>query len=93
MSGSNLIKAVLFRSQYRGGKEADTIIGGFARQYVDQLDDDELRSLGELLNYDDHQIMTWIEFPDHQPGQFSKSLLVKMHNHATSLIPHSKGEN
>ncbi len=80
------LKAVLFRSLHRGGKEADIILGGFAQQYADLLNDNELDSFADLLLHDDHKIMYWIEVLDAAPECFPRALLEKINKHALQSL-------
>ena len=53
-------KRLLYRSNYRGFKEADIILGGFAKRYMETLTDDELTMFENLLAEKDHDIYDWI---------------------------------
>lgn len=46
-------KRILYQSWYRGCKETDKIIGGFARTQLDALSDEELDHFDALLKEDD----------------------------------------
>lgn len=49
----NLKKKILYRSNYRGTKEMDNLIGTFVKSIIDDLDIAELYNLENLLNIDD----------------------------------------
>jgi len=49
----NLKKKILYRSNYRGTKEMDNLIGSFVKSIIDDLDITELHNLENLLNIDD----------------------------------------
>ena len=49
----NLKKRLVYRSQYRGTKEMDKLIGSFVQIHIDQLDVKELNELEKFLNIDD----------------------------------------
>ena len=49
----NLKKKILYRSNYRGTKEMDNLIGSFVKSIIDDLDVTELHNLENLLNKDD----------------------------------------
>jgi antitoxin CptB len=55
-----LRKACLFRAQHRGSREADMIIGGFARVCVETLSPSELDYFSHMLTWDDHDIFAWL---------------------------------
>ena len=48
-----LKKKIIYRSNYRGTKEMDKLLGTFTRTYIHQLNENDLVKLEKLLNYDD----------------------------------------
>ena len=56
----NLIKKLLYISHHRGMKEADALIGGFADQYLNSFNLDELNAWAELLQESDNVLMDWL---------------------------------
>ena len=57
---SNLIKKLLYRSNHRGTKEMDLLIGGFANENLNKLNSDELKEFELLLNYTDKELSSWL---------------------------------
>ena len=53
---TNLKKRLIYRSQYRGTKEMDKLIGSFVAIYIDKLNDKDLKDLEEFLNIDDDSL-------------------------------------
>ena len=53
---TNLKKKIIYRSNYRGTKEMDKLLGSFTKIYIDQLSDDELPLLCDLLDLDDENL-------------------------------------
>ena len=49
----NLKKRLIYRSQYRGTKEMDKLIGSFVQFYIDRFDINDLKELEIFLNIDD----------------------------------------
>ena len=49
----NLKKRLIYRSQYRGTKEMDKLIGSFVQINIDRFDVKELNELEKFLNIDD----------------------------------------
>ena len=49
----NFKKRLIYRSQYRGTKEMDKLIGSFVKFYIDEFDFKDLNELEKLLNIDD----------------------------------------
>ncbi len=50
-------KRLKYRSLRRGTKEADSVIGGFVREIIDNLDNNELNELEILLDIPDPDLM------------------------------------
>ena len=53
---NDLKNKITYRSNYRGTKEMDTLLGSFTKKYIDQLNNEELLLLSDLLNYDDEDL-------------------------------------
>ncbi len=52
----NLKKRLIYRSQYRGTKEMDKLVGSFVRSNIDILDLSQLKELEKFLNVDDDSL-------------------------------------
>jgi len=48
-----LKKKIIYRSNYRGTKEMDKLLGAFTNRYIDELNIEDLNDLEKLLNIDD----------------------------------------
>ena len=48
-----LKKKIIYRSNYRGTKEMDKLLGAFTRKYIDKLNNEDLADLEKLLDIDD----------------------------------------
>ena len=48
-----LKKKIIYRSNYRGTKEMDKLLGAFTKKYINQLSLDDLSELDKLLDIDD----------------------------------------
>lgn len=57
---SNLIKKLLYRSNHRGTKEMDLLIGGFAIENLKKLNPEELKEFELLLNFTDKELSSWL---------------------------------
>ena len=51
-----LKKKIIYRSNYRGTKEMDKLLGAFTKKYINQLSDNDLLDLEKLLNIDDDNL-------------------------------------
>ena len=48
-----LKKKIIYRSNYRGTKEMDKLLGAFTKKYINSLNVNDLIDLEKLLNIDD----------------------------------------
>ena len=48
-----LKKKIIYRSNYRGTKEMDKLLGAFTKRYIDELNNEDLIDLERLLDIDD----------------------------------------
>ncbi len=46
-------KKILYRSNYRGTKEMDKLLGAFTKEYINKFTIDDLHDLEKLLKVDD----------------------------------------
>ena len=49
----DLKNKIIYRANYRGTKEMDKLLGSFAKKYIDQFNEQELKLLCDLLDCDD----------------------------------------
>lgn len=56
----NWRKRLIFRSDHRGIKEMDIIMGNFARENVPSFTEAQLTDYEELLNESDPDVYSWI---------------------------------
>ena len=54
-----LKKKIIYRSNYRGTKEMDNLLGTFTKQNIDDLNYQELFDLEKLLNIDDTNLYNY----------------------------------
>tara|TARA_B110000196_G_scaffold303061_1_gene298583 strand:+ start:99 stop:362 length:264 start_codon:yes stop_codon:yes gene_type:complete len=53
---TDLKKKIIYRSNYRGSKEMDKLLGSFVKKYINTLKDKELHLLCDLLDCDDENL-------------------------------------
>ena len=51
-----LKKKIIYRSNYRGTKEMDNLLGSFTKKYINKLNTEDLIDLEKLLNKDDSNL-------------------------------------
>ena len=55
----DLKKKIIYRSNYRGTKEMDQLLGKFIQKVINQVNYDELLDLEKLLNIDDTNLYNY----------------------------------
>ena len=55
-----LKKKIIYRSNYRGTKEMDKLLGAFVKKYINYLSDDDLVKLEKLLDIDDTNLYNFL---------------------------------
>ena len=55
----NLKKMLIYRSQYRGTKEMDKLIGSFVKNNIDKFDLVQLKELEKFLSIDDDTLYSF----------------------------------
>ena len=61
-----LKKKIIYRSNYRGTKEMDKLLGAFTKKYINQLNQDELIDLEKLLDIDDTSLYNFFNGIDNK---------------------------
>ena len=54
-----LKKQIIYRSNHRGSKEMDILLGKFVKKYINQFDNEDLKNLEEVLFIDDEILYRW----------------------------------
>ena len=52
----NFKKRLIYRSQYRGTKEMDRLVGSFVKKHIDKFSENDLKELEIFLNNDDEKL-------------------------------------
>ena len=55
-----LRKKIIYRSNYRGTKEMDKLLGSFTKTYINELSKDDLIKLEKLLDIDDSNLYNFL---------------------------------
>ena len=55
-----LKKKIIYRSNYRGTKEMDKLLGAFTKKYINDLSYDDLVKLEKLLDIDDSNLYNFL---------------------------------
>ena len=55
-----LKKKIIYRSNYRGTKEMDKLLGAFTKKYINDLSENDLVKLENLLDIDDSNLYNFL---------------------------------
>ena len=56
-----LRKKIIYRSNYRGTKEMDKLLGSFTNEYINQLNVKDLTDLEKLLDHEDEDLYNFFK--------------------------------
>jgi antitoxin CptB len=71
-------KRLLHRARYRGFKEADLLIGGFAAAALGAMTEAELDAFEAILSLNDHDIYGWVIGASEPPANVNHALIARM---------------
>jgi antitoxin CptB len=71
-------RRILFRSWHRGMREMDLIMGRFADDAIERLDDGELGELERLMELPDREVLAWITGEIAVPADFDTALFRRL---------------
>ncbi len=80
----NKRKRLIFRSEHRGTKEMDLLMGSFARKFVPEFNVVELEWYDDLLKNNDPDLYNWIIGKEDEPADVAGALFdtLKAHRYA-----------
>ncbi|WP_425408758.1 succinate dehydrogenase assembly factor 2 [Hyphococcus sp.] len=71
-------KRLLYQASYRGFKEADLLIGGFARTHLAELTDNELAEFEALLKINDRELYAYATGNAPVPDNLEGAVMAKL---------------
>ena len=74
----NMRKRLIFRSDHRGTKEMDLILGSFARENVPGMNEEELVQFDELLKENDPNLYNWITGKEEPPANIVTDIFERL---------------
>lgn len=75
-------KRLIYRSNYRGFKEADILLGGFAKTYGPSFTAEEVDQFEALIEEYDHNIYDWLIDQKPLPAQYDTALFARLKAYA-----------
>ncbi len=80
------IKRLIHRANYRGFREMDLILGGFAKEHAPAFSAEDLAQFEILMDEKDHDIYDWICGSQPVPAQFDTPLFARLAAYKPSII-------
>jgi antitoxin CptB len=77
----NKRRRLIFRSDHRGTKEMDLVMGTFALKYVPEFDEEQLAQYDEILNESDPDLYNWVTGIEDFPQEKMNSVFEKLLKH------------
>ncbi len=71
-------KKILHRARYRGFREADLLIGGFAEEAVPAMSDRDLDGFETLLEMADQDICDWVAGKTAPPAEADDTMIERL---------------
>ncbi len=82
-NNSDFLKKLLYKSNNRGCKETDLIIGGFVKEKINDLNNEELLILEQILELPDALLYDWYTKKIPVPQEHNTPLMQKILNYKT----------
>lgn len=79
-------KRLLYQANYRGFKEADLLIGGFARAHIAEMDEAELNEFEALLKINDRELYAYATGNAPVPAEADGSVMAKLRAFKLSAV-------
>ena len=67
-------RRILFRAWHRGIREMDLVLGQFADENIDRLDEEELDIVEALMAIDDRDLLQWVTGELPVPEEFDTTI-------------------
>lgn len=71
-------KKLLHRARYRGFKEADILVGGFAEEALPAMNTAELDAFEQILSANDQEIYAWVTGNAAPPPDVDVGMIARM---------------
>ncbi|MFK7839524.1 MAG: succinate dehydrogenase assembly factor 2 [Bdellovibrionales bacterium] len=81
----NMRRRLIFRSDHRGTKEMDLILGTFAKKHVPDMCEEELAKFDEILKENDPNLYNWITCKEPEPDNVKSDLFDRLKKHTITI--------
>ena len=68
----------MYRSNYRGCKESELILGNFARAKLQELTQEQLKEYEDIVSLNDADLMGWIMYGVPLPEEYEDNSVLSM---------------
>lgn len=77
----NTRRRLIFRSDHRGTKEMDLLLGSFAKKNVPSMSVEELDIFDEILQENDPNLYNWITGQEPEPDNVKSEIFDRLKKH------------
>ena len=74
-------KKIIWRAEHRGIREMDLLMGSFARQYVNEMDESELDAFEVLIGLHDLDLYNWLIGREEAPDDVRTAVYERLKQH------------
>ena len=78
-------RRLLYRATHRGTYENDLMIGGFARKYIDGMDDEALDALEAVMEHPDAELADWLTGRKPVPAEAESDMFHRIRDEAAAI--------
>ena len=78
---TNKRKRLIFRSEHRGTKEMDLLLGSFARRHIESFCEHELELYDAILQENDPNLYNWITGKEEVPANINNAVFERLKRH------------
>ncbi|RFB01771.1 succinate dehydrogenase assembly factor 2 [Parvularcula marina] len=86
MTLSPIRRRLLYRAMHRGFKEADLVIGNFAKRHLEDMTSAEVDEFSSLLEVPDQELYAWIIGREDVPDNYNGPVFRKMRDFEVATL-------
>ncbi len=73
-------RRLMYRCTHRGTKEADLVLGGFAKAHLVDMSAEELARFEALMEESDPDLMAWVGGQEEPPDRVDREFIKRIYN-------------
>lgn len=86
---SDLVNKLRYRSHYRGCRENDHLLGGFADKYLVTFTEKQLIQFADILELEDNDLLSWMLGYQPVPPKYCNEVMMLLLEYAKVQAQHS----